>query len=76
MDKGAAPPVKNIEGREAQETTKESKATDTGDEEGRCRREIEEVYPLRALTFLFIVVYVSFIILIIIGIISLTWQKD
>ena len=75
-DKCAAPPVKNNEGRKAQETTKESKATDTGDEEGRWRREIEEVYPLRALTFLFIFISVSFIILIIIGIISLTWQKD
>ena len=61
---------------EAQETTKESKATDTRDEEGRWRKETEEVYTLRALIFLFILVYVSFIILIIIGIISLTWQKD
>ena len=62
--------------KEAQETTKETKATDTGDEEGSWRRETEEVYPLRALMFLFILVSISFIILIIIGIISLTWQKD
>ena len=62
--------------KEAQETTKETKATDTGDEEGSWRREKEEVYPLRVLIFLFILVSVSFIILIIIGIISLTWQTD
>ena len=62
--------------KEAQETTKETKAADTGDEEGSWRKETEEVYPLRALIFLFILESVSFIILIIIGIISLTWQKD
>ena len=57
--------------KEAQETTKETKAADTGDEEGSWRKETEEV-----LIFLFILESVSFIILIIIGIISLTWQKD
>ena len=44
-DKGAAPPVKNNEGKEAQETTQESKATDTGDEEGRWRRETDRSTP-------------------------------
>ena len=58
--------------KETQETTKETKATDTGS----WRRETEEDYPLRALIFLFILVSISFIILVIIGIISLTWQKD
>ena len=56
---------------QVEETTKDSKTTDT--ENGEV--ETEEVYPLRALIFLFILVSISFIILIIIGIISLTWQK-
>ena len=37
--------------KEAQETTKETKAADTGDEEGSWRKETEEIYPLRALIF-------------------------
>ena len=45
VDKCAAPPVKNNEVKEAEETNKESKATDTGDEEGRQKREAEVVYP-------------------------------
>ena len=55
-DKCAAPPAKNNEVKEAEETTKESKATDTGDEEGRQKREAEVVYPKRALTILFVLV--------------------
>ena len=43
----------------------------TGDEEGRWKREMEEVYPKRPLNFLLALVSVSFIILIIIGIIGL-----
>ena len=70
-DKGAAPPLKNNEGKEAQQTTKVSKGTDTGDEEGRQKREAEEVYPKRTLIFLLTLVSVSFITLIIIGIIGL-----
>ena len=45
--------------------------TQTGDEEGRWKRETEEVYPKRTLNFLLALVSVSFIILIIIGIIGL-----
>ena len=71
-DKGAAPPVKNNEVKEAEETSKESKATDTGDEEGRRKREAEVVYPKRALTFLVVLVSVLSIILIIIGIIIIS----
>ena len=43
----------------------------TGDKEGRWKREMEEVYPKRTLIFLLALVSVSFIILIIIGIIGL-----
>ena len=43
----------------------------TGDEEGRWKRETEEVYPKRTLNFLLALVSVSFVILIIIGIIGL-----
>ena len=45
--------------------------TQTGEEEGRWERETEEVYPKRTLNFLLVLVSVSFIILIIIGIIGL-----
>ena len=45
--------------------------TQTGDKEGRWKRETEEVYPKRTLNFLLALVSVSFIILIIIGIIGL-----
>ena len=64
------------EGKEAEEPTRRSKTTDTEEGEGRWRKETEEVYPLRALTFLLAFISVSFIILIIIGVISLTWIKD
>ena len=43
----------------------------TGDEEGRWKRQTEEVYPKRTLNFLLALVSVLFIILIIIGIIGL-----
>ena len=43
----------------------------TGDEEGRWKRETEEVYPKRTLKFLLALVSVSVIILIIIGIIGI-----
>ena len=43
----------------------------TGDEEVRWKRETEEVYSKRTLNFLLAFVSVSFIILIIIGIIGL-----
>ena len=43
----------------------------TGDEEGRWKRETEEVYPKRTLNFLLALVSVSFIILIAISIIGL-----
>ena len=39
----------------------------TGDEEGRWKRETEEVYPKRTLIFLLALVFVFFIIHIIIG---------
>ena len=45
--------------------------TQTGDAEGRWKRETEEVYPKRTLNFLLALVSVLFIILIIIGIIGL-----
>ena len=63
--------MKTNEGKEAEETTKEFKATNTGDAGGRLRRETEEVYPKRSLIFLLALVSVLFIILIIIGIIGL-----
>ena len=37
--------------KEAHETTKESKATDTGDDQGRREKRNRKVYPLRALIF-------------------------
>ena len=45
--------------------------TQTGDEEGRWKRETREIYPKRTLNFLLALVSVLFIILIIIGIIGL-----
>ena len=68
-DKCAVPPLH--EGKEAEEPTRRSKATDIEDGEGRWKRETEEVYPKRTLNFLLALVSVSFIILIIIGIIGL-----
>ena len=43
----------------------------TGDEEGKWKRETEEVYPKRTLNFSLALVSVLFIILIIVGIIGL-----
>ena len=56
--------------KKADETTKTSKGTGTGDRKGRWKGETEEVYPKRTLNFLLALVSVSFIILIIIGIIG------
>ena len=70
-DKCAAPPMKTNKGKEAEETTKEYKAMNTGDEGGRLRRQTEEIYLKRTLFFLLALVSVLFIILIITGIIGL-----
>ena len=50
--------------------------TQTGDEEGRFKRATGGVYPKRALIFLLALVSVSFITLIIIGIIGLIFVLE
>ena len=67
--------VKN-EGKEPEESAKNSEVTGTGNGEKRCRRDVEEVCPQRVLIILYSLVSVLFIMLIAICLLGLKWINN